>query len=108
MIVRIWKGEARGENAAAYHDFVTVNVFSALAKLEGNCGAYLLRRDEGEHVEFLAVTMWDSLESVRAFAGEDIGRAVIEPEARAVLSSFDDFVRHYDVSFGRGPWGDLR
>lgn len=101
MITRIWKGKARHENAAAYEHFVTTHVFSGLTALTGHRGAYLLRRDAGEHVEFLAVTLWDSLESIRAFAGDKIDTAVVEPEARAVLSSFDDFVRHYEVSYGK-------
>jgi heme-degrading monooxygenase HmoA len=106
LITRIWRGDTRPENADAYQSFVTRHVFTALTKLEGHCGAYLLRRAEGARVEFLAVTLWESLESVRAFAGDSIETAVIEPEARAVLSSFDDFVRHYDVAYGNACAGE--
>ena len=69
-------------------------------RLEGHRGAYLLRRDTGDHAEFMAVTLWDSLQSIRAFAGDSLESAVVEPEARAVLSSFDDFVTHYEVVHG--------
>lgn len=106
MITRIWRGQAHPANADAYQRFVTQHVFSELTALEGHRGAYLLRRAEGGHVEFLAVTLWDSLESIRAFAGDNIDRAVVEPEARAVLSSFDDFVRHYEVAHGDTCTGD--
>lgn len=106
MITRIWRGETRSEDADAYQNFVTSHVFAALTKLEGHRGAYLLRRAEAVRVEFLAVTLWDSLESVRAFAGDKIETAVIEPEARAILSSFDDFVRHYDVAYGKPCTGE--
>jgi heme-degrading monooxygenase HmoA len=106
MITRIWRGEALRENADAYHRFVTTHVFSAIAVLAGHRGAYLLRRDVDGHVEFLAVTLWDSLESIRAFAGDNIDAAVIEPEARVVLSSFDGFVRHYEVAYGNASCGD--
>lgn len=107
MITRIWRGETRPENADAYQSFVTSHVFTALTKLEGHRGAYLLRRAEAARVEFLAVTLWESLESVRAFAGDTIETAVIEPEARAILSSFDDFVRHYDVAYGTCSAGEM-
>ncbi|MGE4064114.1 MAG: antibiotic biosynthesis monooxygenase [Rhodospirillaceae bacterium] len=100
MIVRIWRGEASAEHAPAYRQFVTQHVFTAIARIDGHRGAYLLQRDLAGHVEFLAVTLWESLESIRAFAGDEIETAVVEPEARAVLSSFDDFVRHYEVAFG--------
>ena len=100
MITRIWKGRALLENAQAYQSFVTQQVFTQLTTLEGHRGAYLLRRDAGDHAEFMAVTLWDSLQSIRAFAGDALESAVVEPEARAVLSSFDDFVAHYEVVHG--------
>lgn len=100
MIARIWRGEALPEKAEAYHRFVTGHVFTAIAALKGHRGAYLLRRETNGRVEFLAVTLWDSLESVRAFAGETLDAAVVEPEARAVLSAFDDFVHHYEIVHG--------
>jgi hypothetical protein len=59
-----------------------------------------LRRPVGEEVEFIAVTLWESLAAIREFAGAEIERAVVEPEARAVLSSFDGFVRHFELAHG--------
>lgn len=97
MIARIWRGQARAENAARYQDHATQRVFPQLAAMPGHRGAYLFtRKIEGE-VEFLALTLWDSIEAVKAFAGDNPETAVVEPEARAVLSGFDDFARHYDV-----------
>ena len=99
MIVRMWRGQAKAENADTYERFVTTKVFAALPVIAGHRGAYLLKRlaANGE-VEFIAVTLWESLASVHGFAGDNIERAVIEPEARAVLSSFDDFVRHFELA----------
>jgi heme-degrading monooxygenase HmoA len=48
-------------------------------------------------VEFVVITLWDSMQAVRAFAGDTPDVAVIEPAARAVLAAFDQFVRHYTV-----------
>lgn len=100
MIVRMWRGQAKAADADAYERFVTTKVFADLPAIPGHRGAYLLRRpvENGDEVEFIAVTLWESLESIRGFAGEHIDRAVVEPEARAVLSSFDDFVRHYELA----------
>ena len=67
-----------------------------LRSLPGHRGAHLLRRKTATGMEFLAVTEWESLEAIEAFAGKDIETAVVEPEARAVLSDFDSFVRHYE------------
>ena len=100
MIVRMWRGQAKAENADAYERFVTANVFAELPAIAGHRGAYLLKRpiENGDEVEFIAVTLWESLAAIRGFAGEAIERAVVEPEARAVLSSFDDFVRHFELA----------
>ncbi|HEV8392382.1 MAG TPA: antibiotic biosynthesis monooxygenase [Dongiaceae bacterium] len=100
MIVRMWRGQAKAGNADAYERFVTTRVFAALPAIEGHRGAYLLKRPVGDEVEFIAVTVWDSLAAIRKFAGDAIDRAVVEPEARAVLSSFDDFVRHFELAHG--------
>ena len=97
MIMRIWRGQASKDKADAYHRFVTTRVFPTLPALGGHQGAYLLRRESSGQVEFLAVTLWDSIDDVKKFAGPDPDVAVVEPEARAVLDSFDGFVRHYEV-----------
>jgi heme-degrading monooxygenase HmoA len=102
MIVRMWCGQAKAANADAYERFVTTKVFAELPAIPGHRGAYLLRRpistESGDEVEFVAVTLWESLAAIRGFAGETIDRAVVEPEARAVLSNFDDFVRHFELA----------
>jgi len=99
MITRIWRGQATTENAPYYRQHATERVFPSLEKLRGHQGAYLLSRQIGGQVEFLAVTLWDSIDSIKAFSGDDPEAAVVEPEARAVLSSFDDFARHYEVIY---------
>ncbi|MBI1776649.1 MAG: antibiotic biosynthesis monooxygenase [Proteobacteria bacterium] len=97
MIARVWCGQATIANADAYVRHVTGTVFPRLGRIAGHEGAYLLRRVEAERVEFIALTLWDSMDAVRAFAGARPEQAVVEPEARAVLSSFDDLVAHFEV-----------
>ena len=99
MIARIWRGQASTTNAGTYRQHVTEGVFPKLQNLFGHRGAYLLAQPIDGGVEFLAVTLWDSIEAVQQFAGKDPNKAVVEPEARAVLSEFDDSVRHYEVVY---------
>ncbi len=100
MVVRVWRGQATRENAPAYYRHVTGKVFPELKEIAGHKGAYLLQRETAAGVEFLAVTMWESLDSIRAFAGNDAETAVVEPAAQAVLSDFDDFARHFTMTYG--------
>jgi heme-degrading monooxygenase HmoA len=79
-----------------------------LERLAGFRGLTLLRRHLGPEIEFLVLTHWESMEAVRAFAGDDPERAVVEPEARAALVRFDDRVTHYDAlaAAGMSSWAD--
>jgi heme-degrading monooxygenase HmoA len=99
MIVRTWRGQATHANADAYFHHVTETVFPSLKALAGHRGAWLLRCEVDGRTEFLALTLWESLEAIEAFAGRDIDTAIVEPEARAVLAEFDEFARHYEVAF---------
>jgi heme-degrading monooxygenase HmoA len=103
MIVRHWRGLAPKATADSYAAHATQTVFPSLRTMKGHRGAWLLRRDVEGQVEFVALTLWDSAESVRAFAGDDISAAIVEPEGRTALSSFDDFATHYEVAYTRGP-----
>ena len=95
MIASLWRGSARSPEAAdAYQRHVTTRVLPSLSSIEGHRGAHVLRRDQ----EFLVITFWESMTAIRRFAGEDPERAVVEPEARAALAEYDDFVRHYEVT----------
>jgi heme-degrading monooxygenase HmoA len=66
----------------------------------GNLGAYTLRRDEGARTEFLMLTFWESLDSVRGFAGDDIATAVFYAEDDQFLVEREDFALHYEVEGG--------
>lgn len=55
-------------------------------------------READGDVEFLALTLWQSLDVIRQFAGDRLEQANVEPEARAVLADYDDFARHYEVA----------
>jgi heme-degrading monooxygenase HmoA len=99
MIARTWHAQASPEKADAYATHFKSAVVPALKSLAGHRGAFLLRREIDGRVEFLAMTLWESRASIEAFAGKDIGRAHVEPEGRAALSTFDDFANHYEVAF---------
>ena len=100
MIARIWRGQASVTNADVYYRHFTTNVVPHIKEIPGHIGAYLLRREVEGNVEFIALTLWESIETIKGFAGPNPDVAIVEPEARAVLSSFDEFVNNYEVVYG--------
>jgi heme-degrading monooxygenase HmoA len=106
VIARLWRGRAMPELADIYFHHVTERVFPSLESIPGHRGAWLLRRETEGRVEFLVLTLWDSMEAVERFAGNDPSVAVVEPAARAALAEFDEIVAHYELLHASGPSTD--
>ena len=99
MIVRIWHGWTSAANADAYERLLRNEIFTGIAgrRMQGYHGIELLRRLLGAEVEFVTLMRFDSLEAVRAFAGDDYEAAVVPARARELLARFDARSAHYDV-----------
>jgi hypothetical protein len=97
MILRYWRGWTSPQNADSYQKIVSEQVLPGIAarQLDGYHGAYLLRRDLDDEVEFATVMIFDSLDYVRAFAGADYETAYVPPAARTILTRFDEKSAHY-------------
>jgi heme-degrading monooxygenase HmoA len=103
VIARIWHGWTRPENADAYEELLRREVLPGIAgRIPGFTGAYVLRDDSGPEVEFVTITLFESLDAVRAFAGDDHEQAVVPPEARRLLERFDQRSRHYETRLAPG------
>ena len=100
MIARLWHGWTSRENADRYEALLKSEVLPGIHRIEGYGGARLLRREVGEEVEFITLTFFDSMEAVRAFAGDDYEQAVVPEEARRLLSHFDQRSAHYEMILG--------
>ena len=97
MIGRLWHGWTTRENADAYETLLRTTILPGIHRVSGFKGAYLLRRDVEGGVEFATLTLFESLDAVRAFAGDDYEVAVVPPEARVLLSRFDQKSKHYKI-----------
>jgi heme-degrading monooxygenase HmoA len=97
MIVRAWRGRAAAENPSGYAAHFHQNVLPELRHIAGFLGASLLRESRQDGIEFLVLTRWQSMDAIRAFAGDEVGRAVVEPGAVAALVDFDRTVTHYEL-----------
>ena len=99
MISRIWHGWTTPENADAYESLLRHEIFVGIQKrqIAGYRGIQLLRREQGDEVEFITIMAFDSLDAVRAFAGDEYETAIVPQKAQALLSRYDAKSQHYEV-----------
>ena len=99
MIARIWHGYTTLQNGDAYFKVLTTEVIPGIAamKLKGYRSIQVLRRKLADEEEFITIMMFDSLENIKAFTGEDYEVCHVPPQARAVLKRFDARSQHYDL-----------
>ena len=98
MIARLWRGyAATAENADRYQDFLQSQFLPSAHTIEGYRGATVLRRVVGNEIEFLTITRFETLDAIRAFAGEDAEAAHVAPYARTLLSHFDARCQHFEI-----------
>jgi antibiotic biosynthesis monooxygenase (ABM) superfamily enzyme len=99
MISRIWHGWTTPANADVYEALLKDEIFVGIRgrQIAGFQGIQLLKRDLGDEVEFVTIMLFDGLDAVRTFAGQDYEVAVVPPKARAVLKRFDERSQHYEV-----------
>jgi heme-degrading monooxygenase HmoA len=97
VIARTWRGWASTTTAEDYQRHYETDVAEHLRAVPGFRGAQLLRRDAGDEVLFTSITYFSSMDAVRAFAGDDPERAVVEEAARRALTRWDDRVSHDTV-----------
>ena len=97
MISRHWKGIARPGRADAYIEHLETETFPRLAAIPGFVRASILRRPVEAGTEFQIVTLWESMESIEAFAGVRADVAVVPPFVQDLMASFDSLVAHYEI-----------
>ena len=98
VITRLWRGWTAPENADAYERFLLTELFPSMRDIPGFRGADVLRRDDHGEVAFVTLTRFDTLDAIRAFAGDDYEIPVLEPTARALLSRYDQRAQHFTTS----------
>lgn len=97
MIARVWKGETRAGDADTYLDYLRATGLADYARIPGHRHTITMRRIVGDRAEFLLLTLWESMDAVRAFAGDEPERAIFYPEDDRYLVARDERVTHYIV-----------
>lgn len=99
MICRIWHGYTTYENADVYENLLKEEIFIGIKnrEIKGFKEIQLLRRIFGEEIEFITIMWFDSIESVKEFAGKDYENCVVPEKAQKVLSRYDKISQHYEI-----------
>jgi len=87
----------RAEDGDAYVAYIEATGLREYRATPGNRGAWLLRRQDADRCEIITLSYWDSLDSIRGFAGDDIDRAVFYPEDERFLIERDETVTHWEL-----------
>jgi heme-degrading monooxygenase HmoA len=96
MTARTWRGTVHRADADEYAGYIKETGFAEYGQTPGNRGAWMLRRDDGDHTEFITLSLWDSVDAIRAFAGDDIEAAVLYPEDARYLVG-ESTVAHHQI-----------
>lgn len=105
MICRMWKGWTLPANAAAYTEYLRTELFPRLQQelgASGYKGFDILRLDRGTEIEFITMVWFESIDSVKGFAGESYQTPVISPRAQSLLSRWQTWCDHYELNGSSG------
>jgi heme-degrading monooxygenase HmoA len=97
MIARTWHGAVRSEDAERYYQYLLDTGLRDYERAPGNRGVHVLRRVDGDVAHFLLLTLWESWDAIRAFAGADPEKARYYPEDERFLLELEPTVTHYEV-----------
>lgn len=106
MIARVWHGVSAASRSDRFHEYMTRTGVKDCRETVGNRGVLVLKRTKEDRVHFLFVSLWESYDAIKRFAGDDIGKAVYYPEDESFLLELEPAVTHYDV-FASLPSGGV-
>jgi heme-degrading monooxygenase HmoA len=96
-IARLWTCRAKVDNPDAYPKHFRDKVLPELDAIPGFLGAMLMRRADGDAIEYTVLTRWVSMDVIKRFTGGDVEKAVVHEEIRPALVSYDKTVRHSEI-----------
>src|SRR5450432_156920 len=97
MIIRMWHGRVATSNSLTYREFLNRRAIPDYRSVPGNVSVLVLERVDGDVTHFMTLTMWESFEAIRRFAGENIETAKYYPEDKDVLLELEPTVVHYEM-----------
>ncbi|MGD8898343.1 MAG: DinB family protein [Acidobacteriota bacterium] len=102
MLARSWDGETRVQDADEYVEYLRRTGVADLASTDGNLGVFVLRREDVDRASFRLLSLWESEDAIRGFAGDDPERARYYPDDERFLLALTPGVEHYEVVIRTG------
>ena len=103
VIGRIWRGATSAADGDAYAAYLEDTGVREYRETPGNRGVLVLRQEADGLARFTIVSLWDSLDAIRAFAGDDVEVARFYPEDDAFLVDRELTAEHHEVGAIRHP-----
>jgi len=97
MIAQIWRGRTPASKADEYFEYLKKTGLNDYRSINGNQGVYVLHRSKDDEAEFLLLSLWESIEAIKQFAGEDYKKARYYPADKDFLLEFEPKVSHYEM-----------
>ena len=108
MIARIWHGKTPASKGEAYKEFTLKTAIPDYQSIPGCLSLNFLYRIENNEAHFTLITYWDSIESIKKFAGADYEKAKYYPEDKNFLLEFEEEVVHHEVFYASNAINPLR
>ena len=99
VIARIWHGRVQTAKADEYYVYLKDAGINKIEAIDGNLGAQVLRRTDGNTTEFTVISYWESVAAINVFAGEDFEKAHFLPRDLEYLIEPETKVRHFEVVY---------
>ncbi|MFX1358093.1 MAG: antibiotic biosynthesis monooxygenase [Promethearchaeota archaeon] len=99
MIARVWHGWSSFENANIYENLLINEIFPSIKNrnIKGYKKISLLRRSLEKEIEFITIMIFDNLDAVKEFAGEEYEKSYVPKKAQNVLLRHDKTSQHYEI-----------
>jgi len=95
MIIRVFRPTIRPGKQAEFESFLRDTAVPLVSRQAGLVAQRVGRPRDPSSTEYLYVTVWEDVESIRAFAGEQWQAALITPDEEHLLQ--ETWIGHYEA-----------
>lgn len=103
MICRLWEGTTKQEKRDEYLDYIKKTGVQKCLDTPGNEGVLVLTMENDDSCRFLFISLWQSMEVIKGFAGDDVNKAVFFPEDKEYLYELNPIIDHYELQINETP-----